>query len=352
MKKFIAKHQPEFTFNVHSFVNSLKTVLACLIGLALSQLLQLDQPQWMLITILIVMASQYRLGGALLKGYARLFATILGTILASTILFLFSENLILVYFCLFSLIIVFIYLASNSKEHSYAYTLGAVTLVIIIVSSKPQFHYALDRALEILLGVITAFLVSRFVLPIKSEKLLYENMFVTLGYLKQAYKLFITEQKAFSIETKDKNLEEEIINQFANQPILIREACAESPRFKKNYYKYVIFLRLQRRLLRSIYMLHYTLRTSLKDFRQILKMQEFKLLHQEIIETIDDIAKKIKNKRYVMPHQNLKADYEKIISPLRQELPKYSFEDKIKIYAFIFCLGHVITILNRMEKFL
>lgn len=350
MKKFFDKLRPEFAFNRYSLINSLKATLACLIGLLISRLFHLEQPQWVLISTLIVMSSQYRLGGALLKGYARLFATALGSSLAAAILFLFSKNLFLVYFCVFTLITLFIYLASNSKEYSYTYTLGAVTMVVIVISTNPQLHGAFNRVIEIMIGVTTAILVSRFIFPIHAEKLLYKNFSETLMMLKTVYQLFIREDKTFSLRSKDKNLEEEIIKNFSNQLVLLKEACTESSSVKRQEHKFIILLRLERRLLRSIYMLHYTLRVSLKTFSNIIKMQDFVNLHEQIVMAMENIARRIQDKKYIISKHNLEDKFKNIVPELRITLSNYDFEDKNKIHAFIFCLGHVVTVLTRMEK--
>jgi uncharacterized membrane protein YgaE (UPF0421/DUF939 family) len=352
MKKNFAKLRPEFTFNEYSFINSLKATFACLIALLAVQIFHLDQPQWVLISILIVMAAQYRVGGAIKKGYARLFATALGSCLAAAILFIFTTHLLFLYSMLFVFITLFIYLASNSKEYSYSYTLGAVTMVIIVVSNNPQLHSALDRLIEIIMGVIIAILVSRFVLPIHAEKLLYQNIATSIEYLKKLYQLSIAEEKTFKINEEGVNLEEKIINSFNQQPQLFNEACAESSVLRQEKLKYVILLRLERRLLRSLYMLHHTLRISLTRFSDIIAMQEFENLHQQVVTRMEELVQKVQDKNSAFSHINLNTTYEEIINKLRTIFDKYSFEDKNKIHAFIFCLGHVIRILNRMERVL
>jgi uncharacterized membrane protein YgaE (UPF0421/DUF939 family) len=352
MKNLILKLKPELTFNKYSFINSIKALFACCIGLFLVKIFNLAQPQWVLISIIIVMASQYRLGGAMLKGYARLFATAIGSCIAALIIFLFSDNVFVVYFLLFIFIGVFIYLASNSKDYSYSYALGAVTMVIIVVSNNPQIHSAFDRLFEIVLGVLVAILVSRFVLPIHAEKILHENISKTLELLKEIYRYSIREEKTFSIESEDQNLEEQIIQNLAAQPILLREASTESYHVRQNKFKYIIVLRLERRLLRSIYMLHLTLRVSINKFKAIVTIHEVKTLHKEIILTIQELAKQADYKKTNFPTTDLTKMYQEIISQIREVFDQYSFEDKNKIHAYLFCLGHTINLLVRLKKIL
>lgn len=350
MFQILEKFRPEIAFNKNSLINSLKTLLACVIGLAVIRLFNLAQPQWVLISIIIVMASQYRLGGAMLKGYARLFATAIGSSLAALIIFLFADIPILVYSLVFFFIGLFVYLANNSKEYAYSYALGAVTMVIIVISNNPQLHNAFDRLLEIVLGVLIAILVSRFVFPIHAAKILETNIAKTLKLLQEVYRFSIKEEKTFSIETEGPNLEEKIIENLASQPVLLKEACTESVHVQQNKFKYIIVLRLERRLLRSVYMLHLTLRVSLRKFRNVLNLAEIKKLHQDIITTLKILADLIQNKSTPASDIDLAKDYQNFVTQVRPVLDQYSFEDKNKIHAYLFCLGHVVTLLNRLQK--
>lgn len=350
MSTLLDKIRPELHFNKYSFINSIKAILACSIGLIVVNLLHLAQPQWVLISIIIVMASQYRLGGAMLKGYARLLATAIGSSIAAIIIFLFADHLIAVYALVFIFIALFVYLATNSKEYSYSYALGAVTMVIIVISATPQIHNAFDRLLEIVLGVLIAILVSRFILPIHASHILNANIAKTLELLKEVYRYSIKEEKTFQLHSEEPNLEEKIIQNMAAQPILLKEACTESIAVRQNKFKYIIMLRLERRLLRSIYMLHHTLRVSLRTFSDVLNIADVKLLHKNIITTLDVLATRLRNPKTILPTLDLNKSYQDIITSVRNIFNQYSFEDKNKIHAYLFCLGHVIILLNRMKK--
>lgn len=339
-----------FVFNKYAFINSIKAILACLLGLLVTRLIHLAQPQWVLISIVIVMAAQYRLGGAMLKGYARLFATAIGSALAAAILFLFSDHPLVIYLVLFLFIGTFIYFATNSKEYSYSYALGAVTMIIIVISNNPSLRGAFDRLVEILIGVLIAISVSRFVLPVRAESILRENIALTLNKLKKVYQYSIREEKTFTLQNDGSNLEEKIIQNLAAQPILLKEACTESLAFRNNKFKFIVILRLERRLLRSIYMLHFTLRISLRKFSSILSIPEFNLLHNQVLQILDELAIKITRPNYSLPEIDIDATYNDIVKKIRTLFELYSFEDKNKIHSFIFCQGHLISILNRLKK--
>jgi hypothetical protein len=188
------------------------------------------------------------------------------------------------------------------------------------------------------------------VLPIQAKVLLYQNIALTMNDLKELYRSFIREDKSFSLKTKQKSNEEKIIKNFMQQLVLLKEACAESATIRKQRFRFVILVRLQRRLLRTIYMLHYTLRLSLKSFSKILVLPEFLALHQEIIKLMEDIEMKLRDKHYSIPAYDLELTYNNIIMKLRTLFDSYSFEEKNKIHAYIFCVGHIINLLNRTRN--
>lgn len=336
--------------NKQSLINSFKTVLACLLGLVATHFLHIEMAQWVVISILIVMAGQYRVGGAIKKGYARLLATVIGGSLAAITLFFFSNNLLFTYIALFIFIFFFAYLASNSKDNTYLYAFGAVTMTIILLNPNPQIKAAYDRIIEILLGVSIAILVTRFVFPIHAGISLRLTTARILLALKEMYQLSICEEKTFFLISKKTDIEEEIVQYFSNQLVLLQEAVAESNEVKKKKLKYILLNRLERRLMRCIYMLHYTLKLSLKQYSHILTTTEFKKLHQSVMIALENLAKKMEKPSYTLPTIDLDSCYQEIILKIRPAFDEYTFENKNKLHAFIFCIGHLIIILNQMHK--
>jgi uncharacterized membrane protein YgaE (UPF0421/DUF939 family) len=336
--------------NRPALINGLKTALACGIAITINSFFQLAQPAWVLMSILIIMASQYRLGGAMMKSYLRLIATAMGASIGGGLLYFFPHHFGIIYIIFLTLTAIFIYFAIESKNFSYFFTLGTSTMAIIIVSSHPELKSAFERMVEIMTGVCIAMLVTRFVFPIHAEKLLYEKIATTLQMLKKIYQLFIREDTIFSLEAKWFDIEESTIKGISEQVVLLQEACTESIIIKKKRYKFLILIRLERRLLRTIYMLHYALRVSLRSFSNIINIQEFKSLHLNIMKTIENLSLKIKDQNYSVPNLRLDDYYRDIAKKIETIEQHYSFEERNKIHAFLFCLGHLIFVLRRVEK--
>ena len=212
-------------------VHSLKTAIALLFGLLISYLFKLPlQGRWVVITILVVMCAQSRVGAILQKSYMRILGTIMGASVASLTLWLVYPNVAFTILILCLATAVFSYIADSPSTLSEAGPLGAVTLIIILISQNPNFYTVISRFLEINLGIIIALLVSRFIWPLHSRTQLRYILIDTLQNLKNlAQKL-----EEFRI-TNDVNsekpqdfFENKILNNIGIQKKLFKEVMSES----------------------------------------------------------------------------------------------------------------------------
>lgn len=333
--------------NTISLINSFKTALACLLGLIFAILLRVPSPQWTIITILVVMASQNRVGGAIRKGSIRFIATVAGAVVAALIIFLFSVYTVTLYSFVILFIFIFTYLAGISKEYQDAYTLGSVTIVMILVTNNPQLQLAYDRFFEIMLGVVTALLVTKFIYPIHAKFILRKNIAKILQQTAELYTLAICEKQSLYSISQYSDLEEDIIQRINLQPTLLKEALLESIKMKRKKTHFTTIHRLLRRLLRAIYMMYESLQVP-KDLKPILKSDAFALLNQDIIQTIKNISAKLENKKFQLVKLNLEIYLEDIISNVRKDWEKATFHEQIKMATFIFCSQYLQKILNRL----
>ena len=75
--------------NYYQVIHSIKTAIACLIGVTLEKYYNWPSGQWVPITIMVVMSAQTHFGGALRKSYMRLLGTISGVAVTVTVLWFF-----------------------------------------------------------------------------------------------------------------------------------------------------------------------------------------------------------------------------------------------------------------------
>lgn len=212
-------------------VHSLKTAIALLFGLLISYLFKLPlQGRWVVITILVVMCAQSRVGAILQKSYMRFLGTVIGASVASLTLWLVYPNVALTIFILCIATAIFSYIADSPSTWSEAGPLGAVTLIIIVISPNPNFYTVMSRFLEINLGIVIALLVSRFIWPLHSLTQLRSILIDTLQNLKGlAQKLQeLTFTNDGNIFKSQDILENKILNNIGVQKKLFKEVMSES----------------------------------------------------------------------------------------------------------------------------
>ena len=170
-------------------INSFKTGLACFVSFLLSRHFDLfrDGGTWACITIVVVMSSNIRVGGALKKGYMRILGTLTAGLYSMGIIYLFHSNPYLLSGFGFLGIICFSYIATKSGEVSYVGVLGGATISMALLSLDVSYLVAIDRISEILFGVIVSVIVSALVFPVFSVKPLYEKISENLILLKQYF---------------------------------------------------------------------------------------------------------------------------------------------------------------------
>lgn len=212
-------------------VHSLKTAIALLFGLLLSYLFKLPlQGRWVVITILVVMCAQSRVGAILQKSYMRFIGTVIGAGVASVMLWLIYPNVVFTILILCVATVVFSYIADSPSAWSEAGPLGAVTLIIIVISQNPNFYTVISRFLEINLGIIIALLVSRFIWPLHSRTKLRSILVETLQNLNdlaQQLEDFIL-AKGGKNEKPQELFENKVLNNIGIQKKLFQEVMRES----------------------------------------------------------------------------------------------------------------------------
>lgn len=212
-------------------IHSLKTAIALLFGLLISYLFNLPlQGRWVVVTILVLMCAQSRVGAILQKSYMRFIGTIIGASIASLTLWLIYPNVVFTVLILCIATAVFSYIADSPSTWSEAGPLGAVALIIIIISQNPNFYTVISRFLEINVGIIIALLVSRFIWPLHSRTKLRYILIDTLQNLKDLAQLL----EEFTSTNEDINekspelFENKILNNIGVQKKIFQEVMSES----------------------------------------------------------------------------------------------------------------------------
>lgn len=335
-------------------VGSFKTALASLIGIRIGEIFHLAMPQWILITIVVIMATNIRIGGAIRKSYFRLLGTIIGAFLAGIALFFIGNHPNIIHFILILLIGVFAYLASSSTDIAQFGLLGATTMIMILDIQAPTLKTAVDRTLEIFLGILIAILVSRFVFPRHAKKLLRVSITNTLHQFQALFEFFVTKELTFDSVTEKEKIENNVMSEILKQSTLLQEAINEDPRVKKKRFIYQAIFLLERKLLRSIYMLLQTILAEsaqkILTFFQNNELSELYRLILDLFNFLSALSSQQTPTISLLPKEEIYALINKIIKILLQS--QGGAYRIINVHAFEFCLEYLVGVLYELEKYL
>ena len=145
-----------------------KVLLACLMAMWLSLKFELDQPRTAMLTVAIVMQS--RSGMVFAKSYYRLLGTLVGVLVSFLLVALFAQERVL--FLFYMAIWIGLCTAGSMiyrNHQSYAFVLAGYTLCIVglpaTLDPGMTFNIGVTRISEILIGLLSATLISDLVFP-------------------------------------------------------------------------------------------------------------------------------------------------------------------------------------------
>lgn len=333
--------------DINRFIHGGKTVIACLIGFLVSKLLHFHTNQWVIITILVVMCAQSRVGALLQKSYMRFLGTLMGAVIAIVTLKLFGDYPLPVITALCISAFLFSYMATGTGAISDAGTIGAVTVAIILIGQQPTLELAAVRFLEITVGIVIAFVVSRFIWPIHSKSRLLHTINTTLNDLHKLY------QTLMLIETSNNNeaLEEKIIAGLNNQRKLFDEVERETFKTTPLVTEFKAILRCEREILRGISLMHHALLRMAEGSRVIFNQIEIvQTFHQQfshaLTQTIAELLEKIQIEQQLIVIR-LPDNWQHLIKEVA--LANHMSADILHIDSFLFCAQRLIQQLQLFE---
>ena len=340
---FLGKIVDSWPLDYYRAIHSIKTAIACLFGLALVKHFNWPMGQWVPITIIVVMSAQTHFGAALQKAYMRFLGTIAGVIIALLTLFLFPNNLWIIFSIVFISCLFFTYIASGGGSLSYAGTLGGVTVVLILAGANATIDQAITRGLYIVIGIIIALVVSRLIFPIHAREKLRLNVANTLRDLRKFY------FKTMQTDPRDKQLlldsplGKTIMENLAVQPQLIEESAAGSIYFsnhKKTLFTEVVGC--ERKIYRLIYFMQKSIYDA-ADINQIMhNIRSIETIHitlENCLNSLADSLEKFAEPQIVVDFSDLLDTIAKITTTLPEET---DVQKLLGEHSFLFLLEQVI----------
>jgi hypothetical protein len=167
------KPQPDFKrplpkANWVPWIFATKTMASALIALLVAFTLNLDQPQWALLTVFIV--AQPQSGLVLAKSFYRVIGTVIGAAVALFLVALFAQERVL----FLGALALWIGLCTFGSQYArnfaaYSFVLSGYTVAIVGIpgafDAGNAFYIATARVTEISLGIIVTATISHIVLP-------------------------------------------------------------------------------------------------------------------------------------------------------------------------------------------
>ncbi len=273
--------------NKYAAINAVKTAIGCSIAFILGKVLEdyfnVEQMYlWMVITVLVVMSTQPNLGGAIDKALMRFLGTIVSAVIAMVIVFI-SVDKYEMFALAICFVIVGVFIAGASSKYGYAGSLGAITLVVIILNKDASMKLAVFRMLEISQGIIIALLVNRFVYPIRAEVRLRESF---AKNLKDTHSFF---QILFDVsDEKREDYVTSIFLEFTKQISLIKEVGYE----KRNIHNYQRMSLHSRRIYRYMIVIYEYVDANVvgKEREQLLQDSVFIEIRNECGKLLESLS--------------------------------------------------------------
>lgn len=276
-------------FDIERFIHSIKTGIACIAGLLLSKFIGFPADQWVVITIIVVMCAQIYVGSVTQKAYLRFIGTCVGCLFAISAIELIDNSLTTVTLTIGISSFIFSYIATSKENFSYAGTLGAVTTAIILLGGTPTIEFALERFLEISVGILIATVVSQFVLPIHARTHLRRTQGATLRQLRDLYIDAMMTPRSDALITNYLDKDETIVKTISKQRQLAKESAHEPKGSVFDPDSFMPPLYCEKEMLRAIDFMHDALGHLNDAQRQFLFSEEIKHFSEGILKALDTI---------------------------------------------------------------
>lgn len=343
----LLKNYKTFDFSSPKTINSFKTALACVLGYLVMIWTPLPQSQWIVITIMVVMSAQTSIGSMFIKAKMRFWGTACGALASLGILLICGTNPVGIGISLFIIVLFFTYIAGTPGDISYVGTLGSVTVAIIILNPNANLLVVGERFIEIVLGILISFLVSHFVLPVRSHSIFLTNLTNTLIYLGEYF------ESCFVQPIPDPNssvydLNEKILGIYAQQRRLIHETGLEFGKTRLDQSNFQHIMNLERKVYRAVNLIYYSSHATLQTHKFIQSLEGFEEFKTEVKQFLMLLAEKVKTK-----DKDLDFDIKDYGAVLEQNFKKITsvsdYQHLSNVNTFLFSVRFLMRELKQLQ---
>lgn len=331
-------------------IHSIKIGLACFLGFFLIRIVHFQTDQWLIITILVVMTAQLSVGSMMHKATMRFLGTFMGSLFAAFVLVSFKQtpeaNMIAVAVAG----MIFGYISTGKKNYNEIGTLGAVTVAVILIGQHPTLTTVWERTLEISAGILTAALVSQFILPIHAKKRLLFNQATVLRQLRDYYINTLMQDKMENAEVIYFEVDEKLAKALIDQRKLAVEASKEKLGKRFNVLRFGQSLWHEKEIFRSITFMYHACHKSIHLKKLFFETALFTEFHQSIDHLFATLANHIENNvpGLVVEFPPLDA----LKKSVKEATKNFSAEDQLSANGFLFCAEILVARLKGLTEML
>jgi hypothetical protein len=281
------------SLNKPHIIRSSRLILAMLAGYTVAELLHINRPLWLFITLVVVLFDQSTVGGSILRGYLRVSATIVGALIGLLVLLIFHGNQIANNITILTCTALFAYFFMDTK-YSYIGVIGSITIIMILSNDFGNLggiNIAIMRIIAILIGTIVAVISMIMFYPNYAKKDIIRHILSSLDKIKTTINIF-TDHKYTLPQTQEYilKIESEITSDIAKFNRLADEMQYET-RTKTDYPAIFLHIRRINRLFNIIFlnlpiedMRHdIQLINALNQLAQALEQIRMRILNQDSI---------------------------------------------------------------------
>lgn len=325
-------------------IHSFKTAIACLFGLGLAWYFKWPYGQWVPITIMVVMSAQPHFGAAVQKAYMRFLGTVAGVMITLLTLIVFRDNTAAVFVVIFLACAFFTYIASSGGNISYAGTLGGVTVILTLTSVGVTPELAVRRGFCIVIGIIIALLVSRFIFPIHAREALRFSVVSVLRRLQRMYFETISHSVTELVLDDELNV---AYKKIVDQTQLLVEASAGSRYFKRFRERlFAAVINSERKLYRLINLMGKSL-LIIQPTPALFQLDGLDALHVTIENRLEAVALYFENSTLPQETWDAKALLQQVINNTKALPEKSAVDLVLQEHSYLFFLEQIV---NEIEK--
>ncbi|MCF6767816.1 FUSC family protein [Thiotrichales bacterium 19S11-10] len=281
----------------YALLNAVKAAIASLIGYLIGCYLGhslgiIQMYNWIVVTVLVVMSSQPNLGGAVDKALMRFLGTTVSASVAILIIYTLNGFPLIELALSLSLIMIGVFIANAIPRYTYAGVLGAITTAITMFGENISVAFAFYRTLEVLIGIIIALCVNRFIFPIRAEKQIAHSFSEALLEIRTLQIRLISNEPYEDLLAK-------IFNHFSKQIDLIKEIKFEKAKVNLNEYQTIN--RLIRRLYRYLCVIYEYIDAYPEKREKFSQSKQFLELSQTVDQLLISLAHSFNQKITIDP---------------------------------------------------